>query len=66
VSGAGLMVSGFGFRVRLENRTPLLYMQNITMEDSSFRRDLAHFCWEGYHESRRCSRETYPESYITK
>jgi len=22
--------------------------------------------WEGYHESRRCSRNTYPESYITK
>ena len=22
--------------------------------------------WEGYHESRRCSRDTYPESYITK
>ena len=22
--------------------------------------------WEEYHESRRCSRDTYPESYITK
>ena len=22
--------------------------------------------WEGYHESRRCSRDNYPESYITK
>ena len=22
--------------------------------------------WEVYHESRRCSRYTYPESYITK
>ena len=22
--------------------------------------------WEGYHESRRCSKDTYPESYITK
>ena len=22
--------------------------------------------WEGYHESRRCSRDTCPESYITK
>ena len=22
--------------------------------------------WEGYHESRRCSRDTYAESYITK
>ena len=22
--------------------------------------------WEGYHESRRFSRDTYPESYITK
>ena len=22
--------------------------------------------WEGYHESRRCSRDTYPESYTTK
>jgi len=22
--------------------------------------------WEGYHESRRCSRDTYPKSYITK
>jgi len=22
--------------------------------------------WEGYHESRRCSRETYPESYMNK
>ena len=23
-------------------------------------------CLEGYHESRRCSRDTFPESYITK
>ena len=22
--------------------------------------------WGGYHESRICSRDTYPESYITK
>jgi len=22
--------------------------------------------WEGYRESRRCSRDTYPEAYITK
>ena len=22
--------------------------------------------WEGYHESKRCSRDTYPESYTTK
>ena len=22
--------------------------------------------WEGFRESRRCSRETYPESYITE
>ena len=22
--------------------------------------------WEGYRESGRCSRDTYPESYITK
>ena len=22
--------------------------------------------WEGYHESRKCSRDTYPGSYITK
>ena len=22
--------------------------------------------WEGYQESRRCSRDTYPESYLTK
>jgi len=22
--------------------------------------------WEGYHESRRCSRDNYPESYITE
>jgi len=22
--------------------------------------------WEGYHESRGCSRDTYPESHITK
>ena len=22
--------------------------------------------WEGYHERRRCSRDNYPESYITK
>ena len=26
---------------------------------------LTKVSWEGYHESRRCSRETYPESYIT-
>ena len=24
------------------------------------------FLWEGYHERRRCSRDTYPESYIAK
>ena len=22
--------------------------------------------WEGYHESRSCSMDTYPESYITE
>ena len=22
--------------------------------------------WEGYYESRRCSRDTYPESHIAK
>ena len=22
--------------------------------------------WEGFHESRRCSRDTYPASYVTK
>ena len=22
--------------------------------------------WEGYRDSRRCSRDTYPESYITE
>ena len=27
---------------------------------------LAGPVWEGYRESRRCSRDTYPESYITK
>jgi len=27
---------------------------------------LAGLLWEGYRESRRCSRDTYPESYITK
>jgi len=35
---------------------------------SDRRRDhtLAGPLWEGYHESKRCSRDTYPESYITK
>ena len=23
-------------------------------------------CWEEFHESRRCSKDTYPESYITE
>jgi len=27
---------------------------------------LAGPLWEGYLESRRCSRDTYPESYITE
>ena len=22
--------------------------------------------WQGYHESRKCSRDTHPESYITR
>ena len=22
--------------------------------------------WEGFHESRRCSRDTYPDSYVTE
>ena len=26
---------------------------------------LAGLLWEGYRERRRCSRDTYPESYIT-
>ena len=29
-------------------------------------RDRLRVGWEGYRESRRCSRDTYPESYITK
>ena len=27
---------------------------------------LADGLWEGYHESRRCSKDTYPASYMTK
>ena len=28
--------------------------------------DWVGWLWEGYHESRRCPRDTYPDSYITK
>jgi len=34
--------------------------------ESRVRHTLVGPLWEGYHASRRCSRDTYPESYITK
>ena len=27
---------------------------------------LTSWVWEGYHKSKRCSRDTYPESYVIK
>ena len=36
--------------------------ENVVDEDHT----LVGPLWEGYHESSRCFRDTYPESYITK
>ena len=57
--------------VRLCLRPMAIKPANATLEEggragtlpSVFRVDRL---WEGYHESRRCSRDTYPESYITQ
>ena len=38
---------------------PALISRRLTISGRVFR-------WGGYHESRRCSRDTFPESYITK
>ena len=43
--------------MRYQGQRPYQYERYAPMIDSG---------WEGYHESRRCSRDTYPESYITK
>ena len=45
----------FGLSVRVGDRNPT---------DQSFIR--FEVLWEGYRESRRCSRDPYTESYITK
>ena len=42
-----------------------LFMKRVKFNDR-LRVGWLNGFWEGYHESRRCSRDTYPESYITK
>ena len=36
------------------------------LQPSCFTKSCVTNLWEGYHERRRCSRDTYPESCITK
>ena len=50
VHGLGVTVAGFG-----------LMVSQLTIDSG-----LVGSLWEGYHVSRKCSRDTYPESYITK
>jgi len=41
-----------------------LYRKSVTRVEKAFL--AVKKVWDRYHESRRCSRDTYPESYITK
>ena len=38
----------------------------VTQQSMGNARDRLGVGWEGYHENRRCSRDTYQELYITK
>jgi len=42
------------------------YSKLEQIQQSHFDRLSVSWLWEGYHESRRCSRDTHPEAYITK
>ena len=35
-------------------------------ESAQYPQKVETYLWQGYHESRRCSRDTYSESYVTK
>ena len=41
---------------------PKVYLNVTAMREYDF----LSVCWEGFRESRRCSGDTYPESYITE
>jgi len=52
--GSALLV----FRKHLKYKSTVHLRLNVFIDSGPL--------WEGYHESRRCSRDTYPESHITK
>ena len=69
VRGIGLRVRCQGVRVRFKISGCGLRMSSIPEREAFAVRDdrsRVAWLWEGYYESRRCSRDTYPESYITK
>jgi len=51
--------------IRGEWRSTLISRESVFI-DSGLVSTLMGPLWEGYHESRSCSRDTYPESYITE
>ena len=55
---------------RASGRVPRIIREHLDLDNSRFSwsRDhtLAGPLWEGCRESRRCSKDTYPESYITR
>ena len=79
VNGEGFRVQSFGFRVDffsvIHITNSLVLVRNICVamimatQSSSERgtdKTVKARSWEGFRESRRCSRDTYPESYITE
>jgi len=58
VGDLGLKLWGLGF----QDEVPVGVLEAHASRDHT----LAGPLWEGCRESRRCSRDTYPESYITK
>jgi len=74
--GLGLRVEGLGSMISVErfrvssvgkrepyNRVTPPVLQGVIDSGLVGSTD---FHWEGYHESRRCFRDTYPESYIAR
>ena len=43
-----------------------IFYPNIALPTISMSHNMLIDSWEGFHESRRCSRDTYPESHLTK
>ena len=65
VYGLWFMVYGLWFRVHLVHQVP--HVRQVLAHGEPLHLVIdSGLVWEGFRESRTCSRDTYPESYITE